>query len=206
MAEFLSSIDAGVFSFINGTLANPFFDAVMPPLTNWNQSAVGLGLAATILALLNWKGGRKGRIVTFLLVVLILAGDQLSSSIIKPLVARPRPCHEVNGAPAVSGIRLLVDCGSGYSFPSSHAVNNVAFATLFAFYYRRFAPVLFFYAFAIGLSRIVVGVHYPSDVLGGALIGGMLAMTLIAIWNRVGGRFAFLAIGPRSTRETGGAG
>ena len=98
MLDFLRSADAALFTFINGTLANPVFDAVMPPLTDWNKSPIGLGLAIVLLALLCWKGGRKGRIVTLLLLLLIISTDQFSSSFIKSIVARPRFFFYVKGS------------------------------------------------------------------------------------------------------------
>jgi len=203
MLEILRSADTSLFILINRTLANPVFDALMPALTNWNQTPEGLALAAIGICFFLWKGGRKGRIVILLLALLILISDQLSSSVIKSLVARPRPCHEVNGGPLVAGVRLLVDCGSGYSFPSSHAVNNFALATFLSYYYRRYAPLFYSFACVMGLSRIVVGVHFPSDVAGGAVIGSLIAWSVILLWNAVGRFFPVVAIGPGRDRPSG---
>jgi undecaprenyl-diphosphatase len=194
--EFLRSADTSLFVLINSTLANPVFDAVMPWLTDWHQTPVGIALAAAAICMLLWKGGKKGRIVVLLLALLILITDQLSSSVIKSLVARPRPCHVVDGAQVVATLRLLVDCGSGYSFPSSHAVNNFAMATFLSYYYRRYAPWFYLFAFVMGLSRIVVGVHFPSDVACGAIIGSFIAWLVIGLWNVIGRALPAVAIGP----------
>jgi len=116
-------------------------------------------------------------------IPLVVLSDQLSSSVLKQLFDRARPCHTVNGIPIVPEVRLLVGCGSGRSFPSSHAVNNFAVATLFVMYYRRWGWAFFTWASLVALSRVAIGVHYPSDILGGALIGVILALGLVGLWR-----------------------
>jgi len=190
----LIAADEKLFHFVNQTLANPVFDWLMPPLTDWNKYPGGIAIFLALWIALMIRGGKKGRIVGLLIVPLILASDQLSSSLLKEWFHRPRPCHEVDGLTAVRQIRLLVPCGSGFSFPSSHAVNNVAFAAFVAYYYRRWSWLLFLYAFLMCLSRVVVGVHYPSDVAGGAVVGFLCAAALIAAWESIARSFPALAI------------
>jgi len=102
---------------------------------------------------------------------------------VKQLVQRPRPCHTVNGVPVVADVHLIAGCGSGKSFPSSHAVNNFAVATLFAFYYRRLRYGVYGWAALVALSRVFMGVHYPSDIVGGALIGTLLCYVIVYSWT-----------------------
>jgi undecaprenyl-diphosphatase len=135
--------------------------------------------------LLLWKGGRNGRIIGILLVPMIVIGDQLCSQVLKGIVLRPRPCHTVDGLPVIDHVRLLVPCGSGYSFPSSHAFNNFAFATYLTAHFRKRWWVWFSYAFLIGLSRVVVGVHFPSDVLGGAILGSIFAGIYLVLIGQI---------------------
>lgn len=192
MAEFLYSIDKSLFYFGNQTLSNPLFDVFMPALTDLNKTWWGLSLYAAAWLLLVWKGGRKGRMVALLLIPVIYSCDQVSSSFIKNLVERARPCHEVDGIPVVEHIRLLVHCGSGYSFPSSHAVNNFGVAAFLSYHYRRWTWAFVLYAAVVGFSRISVGVHYPSDVVGGAIVGSCCAAILIAVWNLLSHRYPSL--------------
>lgn len=194
VSDVLYAVDRAVFVFFNRTIANPVFDLLMPPITDWNKSWIGLALFAALWLLLVWKGGKSGRILGLLLIPLIVMSDQLSSSVVKELIHRPRPCQLVGGLAAVPDVRLLVPCGSGYSFPSSHAVNNFAFAAFLAYYYRRWIWLLFTYASIMGLSRIIVGVHYPSDVLGGAIFGTACAFILIGVWESLSRRFPVLAV------------
>jgi undecaprenyl-diphosphatase len=197
--ELLSTIDRAIFLLINRTLANPFGDLLWPILTDYDRL-----WAFRILLLAGWlfllvKGGRRGRIAALLLVVLIAISDQFSSSVVKNLVGRARPCHIVDGIPIVPEVRLLVGCGSGKSFPSSHAVNNFAAATFLALCFPRWTWAFISWASLVALSRVAVGVHYPSDILGGALIGSALAYLLFTIWKSLDPR-SFTAPGVPAAR------
>ena len=194
MIDFLSSLDRSVFYFFNTTIANPFFDATMPYVTDWHKFFGGRILFALLWILLMWKGGKKGRILGLLIFPLITLSDQFSSAVIKPIFARPRPCHVIDGQQVIQHLRLLVDCGSGYAFPSSHATNNFALATFFSLHYRRWTWLWMMYAALMGVSRIVVGVHFPSDILGGAIIGALCAMIVNAIWSIFAKKYPVLAI------------
>ena len=194
MAEFLFSIDQHLFYFINGTLSNAILDVVMPFLTDLNKMLFGKVLAVILWIVLIWKGGRKGRIVAFMLVLLLVFSDQLSSTLIKKFIARPRPCHTFDGTPVLPGIRLLVDCGSGFSFPSSHAVNNFAAGSYFSYFYRKWTWLFFTLVAIIALSRVYVGVHYPSDIAGGAAIGTLCSAFVIIIWKMIAKRYAAIDV------------
>ncbi len=177
MIEFLYSIDKAVFFFITHTISNPVLDWLMPFLTDLNKHKPAIVIAVLLWLWLMVRGGKTGRTAGILLVLSIIVSDQFSSSVLKNLVGRLRPCH------VLYGVRLLVDCGSGYSFPSSHAVNNFAGATILSHYYRKFAWGWFSLASLIALSRPYIGVHYPSDIVGGALIGWACASAMIALWE-----------------------
>ena len=98
---------------------------------------------------------------------------------LKQIIARPRPCH------ILEDIHLLVNCGAGYALPSSHAANAFGQAVLFSYFYNNARVYLFTYASLIALSRVFVGVHYPADVLVGALLGTTVALALAFIFERV---------------------
>jgi undecaprenyl-diphosphatase len=179
MPDFLYSIDTAVFFFINRTISNTVLDWLMPFLTDLNKQKPTIVIVAVLWLWLMFRGGRVGRTAGVLLVVSIIVSDQFSSTVLKHLFTRIRPCH------ALQGVRLLVDCGGGYSFPSSHAVNNFAGATILSHYYRKYAWGWFSLASLVALSRPYIGVHYPSDIAGGALIGWACAFCLIAGWEFV---------------------
>jgi undecaprenyl-diphosphatase len=190
MNAFFLSLDITLFFFVNHTLSNPLFDVLMPFLTDLNKIK-----GVQILAAVGWlaamiKGGRRGRIVCILLVVVITCGDQLSSTFMKSWFGRLRPCF------ALEGVRTLVDCGSGYSFPSSHAVNNFSAATVLAYYYRRYRWGFYLFAGVIAFSRMYVGVHYPSDVLGGAIVGTIFSSSILFLWLSIEKHFQFTPAQP----------
>ena len=197
MTEVLYAIDTAIFFFINSTISTPVTDLVWPAVTDYSNHLPVRIILLGVWILLLVRGGKRGRTAAILCVVVLVASDQLSSFVIKPLVDRPRPCHEAGGGPVLHGIRLLVHCGSGKSFPSSHAVNNFAMAMLFSFYYRKWAWAFFAWAALVALSRVAVGVHYPSDIAGGALIGAGVALAVIVTWTKVQERYI-----PRWTVDT----
>lgn len=174
LLESLSAWDKALFLLINGVGQNAFFDLLMPFITNGRNFVLPFLLLA--LYLLIW-GGRKGRIALLLAIVLVILADG-SATILKHLFQRARPCqvlHQIHG---------LVGCSGSYSFPSNHAVNAFALATLFTACYRRLLVPLFALAVLVGYSRVYVGVHYPFDVLAGGLWGTALALALVAFMPR----------------------
>lgn len=180
MIEFLLGIDTSVLLFINRTLANPVGDILWPLITGYDKLLpVRIILACAIVGLV-WKGGKTGRTVVVLLIPVLFLGDKLNSEILKEIIDRSRPCHEVDGMPVVQGLHLLVHCGPGRSLPSSHAVNNFAVAFLFAHFYPKYRWAFFGWGGLVALSRPAVGVHYPSDAVAGALVGiGVSALVII---------------------------
>jgi len=176
MSNPLYAIDSTAFRFINGELANPVLDAVMPFVTDVHNFYIPYAL---LFILLLWKGKARGRWCALLLAVTVLATDPISSRVIKELVMRVRPCS------ALDAVRLLAPCGGGKSFPSSHAVNNFAAAVVIGYFYRRAFPWALAVAAVIALSRVYIGVHYPGDILGGAAIGTGMALLVIWCWKRL---------------------
>lgn len=161
--------DTAAFRFINIELGADALAPVMKAL-----SSPGFFAPIILIAIL-WmvfKDGGRGRWTVLALILVILAGDQLSSHVLKPLVNRPRPCRPEVG---IEGVKTHgARCSSRGSFPSSHATNIAATMLILAWRYRRMTLVAILIAFAVGYSRIYLGVHYPADVLGGWAIGGGL--------------------------------
>lgn len=167
MLESLIGLDRAIFYFINVSLANPVTDFLMPIVTSDNALRA---LYAVAVILLLWKGDSRVRwLVVFSGIALLLA-DQTSAGLLKPLINRPRPCHEL------ANVHLLVGCGGGKSMPSAHAANSLAQAVLFGMYFRKARIGLLVVALLISISRVFVGVHYPGDVTVGALLGVLIGL------------------------------
>ena len=178
MIEFLYGIDTKLFYVGNQSLQNALFDAVMPFMTDLNKKPVALLVVGILWLLLLVKGGRNGRIAALLLIPTIVFSDQLNSSFLKHIFDRPRPCH------VLPDVHLLVSCGSGYAFPSSHAVNNFAAALVLSYFLPRWAWAFLAFAAVVAFSRVYVGVHYPSDVMAGAIIGLLVGGIVILAFVR----------------------
>lgn len=173
MIAWITQLDTQLFKVINGDLIHPVFDTVMRAITtqeNW-YPVLG-GLAITLLI---W-GGRRGRMAVAMLVIAVALTDQISSSLLKPLIGRVRPCNAL----APGDVRLLVGATTACSFPSAHAANAFAMATVVSWRLPRFAPVAFLIAAAVAYSRVYVGVHYPLDSIAGAFLGALLGR--LSIW------------------------
>jgi undecaprenyl-diphosphatase len=175
--ELLYSIDVAVFFFINHTIANPVFDWVMPFITDLNKSKPILILIGVFILYILWSGGKNARVTIGLLFITVIISDQTNSVFLKELFGRIRPCRTLDG------VRMLVDCGGGLSFPSSHAVNNFAGATVISHFYQKQKYYWFSFAALVALSRPYVGVHYPSDIVAGSLVGIGIGYLMVKIWN-----------------------
>ncbi|MEX2589900.1 MAG: phosphatase PAP2 family protein [Chitinophagales bacterium] len=180
MLESLINIDQSLFREMNGAWSNSFFDQVLPWFRN-KYFWAPLYLFALTFLFFNFD--RKTVLTVVVLAILsIVASDQISSSLIKPLVGRLRPCNDPD---FLDQVILLVDCGSGKSFTSSHATNHFALAFFFGVFFRSLQPallpVLIFWAAMVSYAQIYVGVHYPFDILGGAILGAFIGIAFAAI-------------------------
>lgn len=145
-------------------------------ITNPQNFFLGIGVAVLFI----WaKFGLRGKFLIFCSLSSILLSDPLSSRVLKALVHRIRPCHLVETP------NLLTGCSDSFSFPSSHAVNIFAEATVLSLIYPKTAPFAYTFAALVGYSRVYVGVHYPFDVIGGAAIGILLGSAVVLAFRQL---------------------
>jgi undecaprenyl-diphosphatase len=176
--------DRTIFLFLN-SLHSPLFDQVM-----WvvSMKTVWIPLYGFIIWLLAARYGKQVWVPLVLVPVLVVLTDQ-GSTLIKNLVERPRPCHEPDLAGMVHTVRGY--CGGMYGFVSGHAANTFGIAafTIPLLKKRWFTLTVLAWAFMVSYSRIYLGVHYPGDVAGGALLGLMagagLSWTAVKILKRI---------------------
>jgi undecaprenyl-diphosphatase len=180
-------MDTYLFFLINRGTANPLFDVLMPAFTYRGYLLVVPYLFYILYISLKTRStfGRSRLTAALWTIGISVCSAVLVEgieSILKTTIARVRPCH------VLEGVRLLTLCPEGYSMPSGHAISSFAFATPVFYLTRRYVP-LAWRCYPLGLaatvafSRVYVGVHYPTDVIIGALLGGMIAMALSLLYT-----------------------
>ncbi len=168
----LPVLDTSLFFFINRDLQNSFFDILMPFIT---KRAYLFFLPFFLLFFL--KDKKKAVIALILGFASLLIADWASNTL-KYFFERPRPCS------GLDGVRVLVGCGKSFSMPSNHAVN--AFAFMVPFYMlikNRMRYAFAAIAFLVAFSRVYVGVHYPSDIVAGSVLGTIFAISVMKVYG-----------------------
>ncbi|MDQ6632294.1 MAG: glycosyltransferase family 39 protein [Verrucomicrobiota bacterium] len=181
MLDSLQSLDIALFRLINDSLSNPLFDKLMPLLSDNALFAPAIILISIEIF---WKGGARGRLCVVFAILAVALGDSLICNTIKQAVNRPRPFNFLADA------HVLIGRGGSGSLPSSHAANWFA-ATMIAFiYYRRSWRFMLPMALLVSFSRVYNGVHFPSDVWAGAILGAGYSAALVwtsdALWQFFG--------------------
>mgnify|MGYP001391140461 FL=1 len=174
MLNKIIELDKAVMIFFNKSITNSLFDFIMPIITSKDFLTV---IGMLLIFYLTVFCGKKGRITILVLVFAVGSSDAICAQIIKPWVGRIRPSHEFN-----EFINLLVSKGGKWSFPSNHAANSFAFATVLSYFFEQKKVVLYTLASIIAFSRVYVGVHYPLDIIFGAVVGYILSWFVLSIW------------------------
>lgn len=188
MLDFLIDIDTRLFLALN-ELHLPFFDYFMKVFTG---KVIWVPMYAMILFILYRRFGWRVATVYVVGIVLIIAlTDQLCASCIRPFVERLRPANPENpihtDVHVVDGYR-----GGAYGFPSCHAANSFALATIctLLFAARRFTVFIFTWAVINSYSRLYLGVHYPGDLIFGAIVGSAIAVAVYYLANALAKRIS----------------
>ncbi|MGH7951194.1 MAG: glycosyltransferase family 39 protein [Limisphaerales bacterium] len=183
--HWLQSLDTSLFYLINRSLSNPFFDWLMPILSGGHGAMrwfIPLAIAI-VLAMLSF-GKSRARLCALMIFLVVALGDPLVVNTIKHAVARPRPCI------TLTNVIERLGCTHTGSMPSAHAANWFAMTMIAFLFYRKSIWFMLPMALAVSFSRVYNGVHYPSDVLAGMILGagyavaGMVALQ--TIWNWIG--------------------
>ena len=183
MIETLTSLEEQILLFFNGN-HSAFMDEAMTLITGkW----IWIPFYLLLIDLLFRKLGPKYAALTLVAVVLaIVMTDQICASVIRPYIGRLRPCNPEN---PMFGVITLVNGiqPGGYSWPSCHAANTFALATLLSCVMRsrKFTAMIFAWAIIVSLSRLYVGVHYPTDLLCGAAFGSVFGYIALLIVSRL---------------------
>ncbi len=188
------SLEVRVFRLLNSRAANPVLDFVMPIITDLKRSRIMLLLVWAALVLF---GGNRGKWAAVMLIPLVAATDQLSASVIKPLVGRSRPCELLGSIHLWYGLEgwittpaeVVRSYKSSFSFPSSHATNITGSMLFLGLAFRKTLWPLLFVAALVSYSRVYIGVHWTSDIIVGMSLGALLGwLAWIAFGKLCGSR------------------
>ena len=199
MIEWLGGIDNDTFVWLN-SMRSDFADTFC---LMFSGKFIWVPMYAAILYTF-FRDFKWQQAVLFIIGVAltITLADQLGAHVLRPIFERPRPS---NPASPVFWMVHLVDghsAGGDFGFPSCHAANTFALATLVSFYLKRRATVIFLFIWAIitCYSRIYLAAHYPGDLLAGALLGAAVAYVVYLLTMFVGHRLAMIRYKDLETR------
>jgi len=168
----LLDVDYVLFDLINKEWTSEILDYILPI---WRDKLFWIPVYFFIVSYMVFNHRVRGYYFVLFLLLTVGSADLVSSHLIKKNIERLRPCRE----PMMFDERVLVPCGHGYSFTSSHAANHFAISMFMIFSLgatrRGVKPVLLLWAASVAYAQVYVGVHYPLDVVAGALLGTVIA-------------------------------
>ncbi|MCI1187575.1 phosphatase PAP2 family protein [Hymenobacter sp. DH14] len=172
MLEAIKALDRHLLLAINHA-HTPTLDALMVFASN---RLVWFPVYAVLIGWLIFHFRRRALLLLPLVVTAVGLADSITSRLFKPFFGRPRPCHDGR---LVGLLHLPDGCGGMFGFLSSHAANSVALAVFLAIVlpagrFRALKIMAFTWAMLLSYSRMYLGAHYPTDVVGGAAVGALM--------------------------------
>jgi undecaprenyl-diphosphatase len=182
--------DKWLFVKLNSQWTNSFFDTILPFIRN-SVFWAPLYIFVAVFIALNF--GKKGLWWSLLFICTVALTDMIGARVFKEMIHRLRPCQDPE---FMNYVRLLLkQCSGSYSFVSNHAANHFGLAT-FAFltfrgYFKKWMYLAYVWAFFISYAHVYVGVHYPLDVLAGAILGIIIGSVTAWLFDKKWGHFKF---------------
>lgn len=171
--DIIREIDFMVLDYIREHLRNGFLDNIMPIVTSFGN----MGMIWVVVALII-SAKAKYRKCSITMMLGMIAGVILGNFVVKNIVRRERPCwiNEIGD--------MLIANPQDFSFPSGHTMSSFIAATILCYYDKRLGIPSFSVAILIAFSRMYLYVHFPTDIIGGALLGVGIAIMTISLTNK----------------------
>lgn len=170
--SFIIEMDQAILKFIQDRITSPFFDNFMPFVTQLGDKGI-LWIFIILILLFIPKHRRIG----WMAMAALILGAVLGEVLLKPFIGRPRPFVDL------TDFKLLIEAPMSFSFPSGHTASSFGVATVIARNIKQFKIPVLILAGAIAFSRLYLYVHYPSDVMGGLILGILSAYIIQYIFN-----------------------
>lgn len=183
LTDTVKQFDYDLFSKINGSWHNSFFDTFFLLI---REAALWIPFYIFLLLFITINFKRKGWWWAASLGLTVIISNYISSNLIKDHVLRLRPCHD----PALfNKMRVLANyCPSSSSFTSSHATNHFAISIFIFLTFKnisgKWTVLIFLWAALISYAQVYVGVHFPTDVIAGAIAGTIIGYIAAKTFNK----------------------
>lgn len=181
MIEYLIELDKSIFLYFN-SFHTLYLDQFFWIITG---KIIWIPLILSLLYVFFKQGWREAVLIILMLGLTVLLCDQISSGICKPLFERFRPTHDPEFSQYVTTVNGYK--GGMYGFISSHAANAFGIATFLILIFKRklFSISIIVWALLSSYSRLYLGVHYPGDILFGALVGVAMGYFVYRIYQNL---------------------
>ena len=165
----LFKFDFQILFFIRDYIRNPFLNVVVPFYTTLGDDGI-IWIALGLIMLIPPKTRKCGIMVLAALLVMVVFNNLL----LKNIIARARPFATY--PELIENLIGVIHVPSSYSFPSGHTVSAMAVAFTVLTQHKKLGSIVLVFATLMGLSRLYVGVHFPTDVYGGMIVGAIIAL------------------------------
>jgi undecaprenyl-diphosphatase len=172
----MTQIDISIMECIRQNMTSPLMDKIMTAITHMGDYGIlWIGLCIILMAV------PKTRKSGFALATAMIAGLVICNLLMKNIIARPRPFVAYD-------FPIIINPPMGYSFPSGHSSNSFIAATVIAMGNKKLALPAYIIAILIAFSRVYLCVHYPSDIIAGAVIGMGIGCATVRLFDKYNGK------------------